>query len=84
MKNITVIMSGTNARHDLAIEPGTTGQDVLRQLNLDGYFLTRQQGTQGINPTENLYSLLADGEKIEANSQMTVGEAREEVVACRW
>lgn len=73
MKNITVIVAGTGQHHDLAIEPGTTASDILRQINLAGYRLTRNNGQFAIDPNENLYPILTDGEKLAATAKTDVG-----------
>ena len=70
-KNVAVVIGDTV--HDVAIRPGTTAQDVLRQLNLSGdYVLSRKDGLP-FGTVENIYELLSDGEKTYASAKAVVG-----------
>ncbi len=74
MKSIVVITAGTNNHTDLSIEPGTTAKDILNQLNLQGYNLSKDSGRQIFGDSENVYANVDDGEKLHAFSKTDVGK----------
>lgn len=77
-KNITIVKpgSGENAQseaYDITIQSGNTGSQVMAQLNLQDFVLTKGDG-KAINMSEDLFSLVENGEKIFATTPATVGE----------
>ena len=74
MKSIVVITAGTNNHTDLSIEPGTTAKDILTQLNLHGYNLSKDNGNTVFGDSENVYANVDDGEKLHAYSKTDVGK----------
>lgn len=77
MKRIVVNVAGaTNEYRDLTIEPGTTTNDILKELDLQGYQLSRDGADDILGPDENVYVAVADGTKLIAEAPMTVGEPR--------
>jgi len=73
MKNVVVITAGTGNHTDLTIEPGTTAKDILNQLNLSGYILSKDSGQHTFGENENVYANVDDGEKLHAVSKTDVG-----------
>jgi hypothetical protein len=74
MKNIVVVMVGTDQHHDLAIEPGTTARDILRQIGAENFVLYKDAGQRSLNNTENVYPLVQDGEKLFAGPSTKVAD----------
>jgi len=75
MKRIVVIIAGAVAEaRDLTIEPGTTARDILNELELEGYELSREKVDDVFNPDENVYAAVEDGEKLNAVSNPVVGK----------
>lgn len=74
MKNVVVITAGTGNHTDLAIEPGTAAKDILDQLNLTGYVLSKDSGQHVFGENENVYASIDDGEKLHAASKTDVGK----------
>ena len=73
MKNIVVITAATGEHRDLTIEPGTTAGDILKELNLSGYVLSKDSGNHVFGESENVYSEIDDGEKLHASAKTDVG-----------
>ena len=73
-KDFTVVVAGTGEPRDITIEPGTTAEDVLRALNLQGYILcTDGSSTTFLERRENIYPLVEDGAKLWASTDPKVG-----------
>jgi hypothetical protein len=73
MKNIVVIIAGSGQHHDLTIEAGTTARDILQQVGLQGYVLSKDAGQHTFGETENVYAAVDDGEKLHAAAKTDVG-----------
>jgi len=73
MKNAVIIVAGTGQHHDVQVEPGTTAGDVLSQVGLNGYVLSKDNGAHVFGNTENIYPDIDDGEKLHAASKTDVG-----------
>ncbi len=73
MKNIVVIVAGSGQHHDLTIEAGTTARDILQQVGLQGYVLSKDAGQHAFGETENVYAAVDDGEKLHAATKTDVG-----------
>ena len=73
MKQIVVITAGTGNHTDLTIEAGTTASDILKQLNLTGYVLSKDSGQHVFGESENVYANVDDGEKLHVASKTDVG-----------
>lgn len=68
MKNVTIAVAGSGGRkefQDVSLMPGSRPRDVLAQLNLTGYQLTKPEGG-AFGFGDDLYSAVADGQKIYA------------------
>lgn len=79
MKNITISVAGTDGKReftDVQIFPGTKPRDILAQLNLNGFQLSKPEGgTFGFN--DDLYQAVADGQKVFATkSDVEAGAVR--------
>lgn len=55
------------------MQPGATAGDVLRELGLEGYLLSREGSAQAFANEENLYAAVDDGTKIRATPIAEVG-----------
>jgi hypothetical protein len=73
VKNISVVIAGSGDIRDIGIKPGTTAGDILRQLNLNGYVLSKGQNEPPFGNGENIYPLVRDGDKLYASTPATVG-----------
>lgn len=73
MKNVVVIVAGSGQHHDLAIEPGTNARDILEQVGLSGYVLSKDAGQHTFGEIENVYVAVDDGEKLYAAAKADVG-----------
>jgi len=73
MKQIVVITAGTGNHTDLTIEAGTTASDILKQLNLSGYVLSKDNGQHVFGESENVYANVDDGEKLHIATKTDVG-----------
>jgi len=73
MKSIVVINAATGDHRDLEIDPGTTAQDILKELGLSGCVLSKDSGNKTFGETENIYANVDDGEKLHFASKTDVG-----------
>ena len=75
-KDLTVVVAGTGEPKDITVEPGTTAEDVLRTLGLQGYVLCRDGSSSTFfQQKENIYPLVEDGAKLWASTDPKVGSA---------
>jgi hypothetical protein len=76
MKSLAVKVAGTNQEPlDISIQPGTTAGDILEQLNLQGYLLSKDASADKFfGATENVYPQVGDGEKLFATAKTEVGK----------
>ena len=82
MKNIVVIVAASGKHHDLQIEAGTTADDVLGQIGLSEYVLSKDNGHHTFGGSENIYPEVEDGEKLHVASQTDVGSKSLNVARC--
>ena len=73
MKKLSVVVAGTGNIHDVQIQSGTTAGDVLHQLNLQDYLLSKGPNDPFFAATESIYDKVKDGEKIFASTKAEVG-----------
>lgn len=73
MKKIAVVVAGSGQIRDAEIQPGTTAGDVLHQLNLKDYLLSKGPNDPFFAATESIYDKVNDGEKIFASTKAEVG-----------
>ena len=73
MKRLSVVVAGTGQIRDVEIEPGTSAGDVLHQLNLADYLLSRGPNEPFFANTESIYDKTKDGEKLFASTKAEVG-----------
>ena len=66
-------MAGSGQIRDIQIEPGTTAGDVLNQLNLRDYLLSKGPNDPFFANAETIYDKVKDGEKIFASTKADVG-----------
>jgi len=75
MKKLSVVVAGTGQIRDVEIQPGTTAGDILHQLNLPDYLLSRGPNEPFFANAESVYDKVKDGEKIFASTKAEVGIA---------
>jgi hypothetical protein len=73
MKKLAVVVAGTGQIRDAEIQPGTTAGDVLHQLNLPDYLLSKGPNDPFFANAESIYDKISDGEKIFASTKAEVG-----------
>ena len=73
MKKLSVVVAGTGQIRDVQIEPGTTAGDILGQLNLRDYLLSKGPNDPFFANAETIYDKVKDGEKIFASTKAEVG-----------
>ena len=75
MKKMSVVVAGTGQIRDVEIKPGTTAGDVLHQLNLADYLLSRGPNEPFFAAADTIYDKVGDGEKVFATTKAEVGKA---------
>lgn len=75
MKRIVVVVAATGKAHDLDIQPGTTARDVLNNLELRNYVLSKDGAQNTFAAGENIYAAVEDGAKVFATTLTDVGIA---------
>jgi hypothetical protein len=75
MKKLSVVVAGTGQIRDVEIQPGTTTGDILHQLNLPDYLLSKGPGEPFFAATESVYDKVRDGEKVFTSTKAEVGVA---------
>ncbi|MCC6678638.1 MAG: hypothetical protein IT436_16005 [Phycisphaerales bacterium] len=73
MEKHLAVISGDQI-HDVRILPGTTAEDVRRQLSLPAEFLLSRRDGLPFGPTEPIYGVVQDGEKLFASAPAVVGD----------
>jgi hypothetical protein len=75
MKKLSVVVAGTGQIRDVEIQPGTTAGDILHQLTLPDYLLSKGPNEPFFAAAESVYDKVKDGEKIFASTKAEVGIA---------
>jgi len=65
MKKLSVVVAGSGQIRDVEIQPGTTAGDILHQLNLSDYLLSKGPNEPFFAAAESVYDKVKDGEKIQ-------------------
>lgn len=73
MKNISVLVAGTGSIKDITIKPGTTANDILTELDLGGYHLTKAKGEPPFAEADNVYTQVENGAKLYATTDAEAG-----------
>ena len=73
MKKLSVVVAGTGQIRDIEIQPGTTAGDVLNQLNLRDYLLSKGPNDPFFANADTIYDKVEGGEKIFASTKAEVG-----------
>jgi hypothetical protein len=73
MKKLYVVIAGTGQIRDVEIGSGTTAGDILHQLNLGEYLLSKGPNEPFFAAAESIYDKVNDGEKIFASTKAEVG-----------
>jgi hypothetical protein len=78
VKHVAVSISATDGDpsrkeiRQMDIEPGTTALDILKSIGKPDYSLSSRRFSS-INESENLYTLVENGEELFANPKMIAG-----------
>ena len=72
----TLPVAGTGQIRDVEIQTGTTAGDILHQLNLTDYLLSKGPNDPFFAAAESIYDKVNDGEKIFASTKAEVGVIR--------
>ena len=74
-KRIAVKIAGTEQEPlDVILKPGTVASEILDQLNLPGYLLSKSAGSrQFFGEDEVVYPQVTDGDKLYATTPADVG-----------
>jgi hypothetical protein len=75
MKKLSVVVAGTGQIRDVEIQPGTSAGDILQQLTLTDYLLSKGPNEPFFAAAESVYDKVKDGEKIFASTKAEVGIA---------
>jgi hypothetical protein len=75
MKKLSVVIAGTGQIRDVEIQSGTSAGDVLHQLNLSDYLLSKGPNEPFFASAESIYDKVNDGEKVFASTKAEVGVA---------
>ena len=75
MKKLSVVVAGTGQIRDVEIQPGTTAGDILQQLSLSDYLLSRGPNEPFFAASESIFDKVRDGEKVFASTKAEVGIA---------
>lgn len=73
MKRLSVVVAGTGQIRDIQIEAGTTAGDILNQLTLRDYLLSKGPNDPFFANTDTVYDKVKDGEKVFASTKAEVG-----------
>ena len=73
MKRLSIVVAGSGQIRDVEIQPGTTAGDILNQLNLRDYLLSKGPNDPFFAAGESVYDKLNDGEKAFASTKAEVG-----------
>lgn len=72
MKRIAVVVVASGQIHDLTINPGTTAREILREIGLEDYNLSRQNESHPFALDQGVYEAVIDGEKLQASTKVDV------------
>lgn len=73
MKRLSVVIAGTGQIRDVEIQSGTTAGDILNQLGLRDYLLSKGPNEPFFAQAESVFDKVGDGEKIFASTKAEVG-----------
>ena len=76
MKKLSVVVAGTGQIRDIEIKPGTSAGDILAQLSLKDYLLSKGPNDPFFAAAETVYDKVSDGEKLFASTKADVGAGR--------
>ena len=72
-KRVSVVVAGTGQIRDIEIRPGTTAGDILTQLDLKDYLLSKGADLPFFAAGDSVYDKVNEGEKIFASTKADVG-----------
>ena len=74
MKRLSIVVAGSGQFRDVEIQPGTTAGDVLNEINLQDYLLSKGANSPFFAAAESIYDKVENGEKIFASTKADVGD----------
>lgn len=74
MKKLSVVIAGSGQIRDIQIPPGATAKDILDQLALKDYLLSKGPNEPFFANADSVYDKVQDGEKIFASTKAEVGK----------
>lgn len=73
MKNIVIkCLAADRAPIERAIQPGQTCEEILRDCDLGGFWLSLPNGSGFFSPNENVYKAVENNDVLVATSPMDV------------
>jgi len=72
-KNLSVVVAGSGAIKDITIKAGTTAKDIVRDLGLTGYKLSKKADEAPFGENENVYPQVEDGDKLYTSTRADAG-----------
>ena len=73
MKPLSVVVAGTGQIRDVNIQPGTTAGDILNQLGLQDYLLSKGPNDPFFANAEPVFDKVKEGDKLFASTKAEVG-----------
>ena len=73
MKRLSVVIAGTGQIRDIQIESGTTCRDIMQELNVPDFLLSKGPNDPFFAKADSVYDKVADGQKLYASSPAEVG-----------
>ena len=74
MKHLSIVVAGSGQIRDVDIQPGTTAGDVLSEINMKDYLLSKGANHPFFAAAESIYDKVDDGEKVFASTKADVGD----------
>jgi len=72
-KNLSVVVAGSGAIKDIIIKAGTTAKDIVKEMGLTGYRLSKNPDDPPFGENENIYPKVKDGDKLYASTRAVAG-----------
>lgn len=72
-KNIVVLVAASGVLKNAVIKAGTTPKDIVRDLGLTGYMLSKSSTDPPFGDDENVYPQVEDGDKLYASTRADAG-----------
>lgn len=84
-KRLLVVVVGTGQIHDIEIRPATTAGDILTELDLKDYLLSKGPAEPIFAADDSVYDKVGDWEKLFASTKAVVCDSAPlETKNCSW